>query len=104
MTTNETYNGWTNYPTWNVALWEDRDGRAEQAQEFYDNSEPTEFSTRLEVARMDLAAAMKEEYEEGTANVQTTGPLADILNWAMASVNWQEIAESYMDDIEEEEE
>lgn len=44
MSEDKKYNGWTNYETWNVALWLDNEEGSynywrETAQEIYDESE-----------------------------------------------------------------
>lgn len=84
----EDYNGWTNYETWNVALWLDNDGYSDELSQT--------------VAHMDLYEAgqtIKSIFEETyMSDAPTTGPLADILNAAMSNVNWREIVEHYQED------
>ena len=87
------YNGWTNYETWNVALWFDNDSSkywAGVAQETFENAEATSNFTREEEATFDLAKTMQSEVEENTPT--TAGMYADLLNASLSSVNWQEIA------------
>lgn len=91
--TNEKYNGWTNYGTWNVALWLSNDeGSQDWATDICSNNE------RYEAAEM-----LKNElrYE--------TNPLADkpsmysdLLGSALDSVNWYEIVDHFK--VEEESE
>lgn len=85
-----TYNGWTNYETWNVNLWMDNGGSdsywRERAEELRDVS--------------DLAREIREQHEENMPEV--SGCFAD-LGAALRSVNWYEIAEHYIADLEPEE-
>ena len=87
------FNGWTNYETWNVALWFDNDSSeywAGVAQETFENAKATSNFTREEEATFDLAKTMQGEVKE---NMPTTaGMYADLLNASLSSVNWQEIA------------
>ena len=99
MTTNDqTYNGWTNYPTWNVALWT-VDYYQEIAQEFYDDAEEVEYASKSTVARMNLADQMETEFVERYAE-EESGPMADIFSWAVSNVNWTELADHALDDVE----
>ena len=44
--TDTTYNGWTNYETWNVALWLSNDyGLYSLAQEWMEDQESTDYDT-----------------------------------------------------------
>lgn len=79
------YNGWTNYETWNVALWID--------------NEPGLYDDLCEVARgaddaSDLARELK-AYVEGMAPDLGASMFSDLLNAALSEVNWYEIAEKW---------
>jgi hypothetical protein len=88
------YNGWKNYETWNVALWLDNDQgtQTEMADLAYRyRDEPSELAKAIEdfvdEMRPDLGASM----------------FADLLGAALDEVDWHEIAEHYLADLEEEE-
>lgn len=92
-TKNEGYNGYTNYETWNIALWMDNDqgeqdywiSQAEQADDVYE-----------------LEVILKEYYQEQMP--QLHGTWADLLQSALDSVNWREIAENLWEEYHKEEE
>ena len=99
------YNGWTNYETWNVALWFDNDSSeywAGEAQEVFENAEATSDFTREEQATFALADLMSDQVSENTPTV--TGLYADILNASLSAVNWHEIARHFIDSVDKEEE
>lgn len=91
MSEDRSYNGWTNYETWNVALWLNNDqGSQEMAHEIVrDNPEDWKAGDALKDALQelmpDLGATM----------------WADLLGAAFSEVNWREIAENFRDDLDE---
>lgn len=107
MSTKKEYNGWYNYETWLVKLWIDNEEGSsrywdEAAQEVYDESEADAHFTRDERATLQLSDRLKSEFEE--AQPEVTGFWADLINAAMSEVNWYEIAEHYIADVDKEEE
>ena len=82
-----TYNGYKNYETWNVALWMDN----EQGSQSY-WVEQAENAESIHA----LADMMKDEHEELMPEV--TGVYSDLLQAALDSVDWYEIAENYWDE------
>ena len=99
------YNGWTNYETWNVALWFDNDSSeywAERANEIWYDAEATDNFDRAEVATLELSKEMQDSVEESTPTV-TAGMFADLLNAALSEVNWYEIAEHFVENVDKDE-
>ena len=107
MNTDTKYNGWTNYETWNVALWmgEGGDYYSEQAQEIYDNATiEYEWQTKDDAATSGFAEYLKDSHDEllEMSGFQPTGVFADLLGAALSEVNWYEIATHYIDEVEKE--
>jgi hypothetical protein len=99
------YNGWSNYETWNVALWLDNDTSEYAqhiAQEIYDRTEANDTFTREEQAAIDLAQAIKDSVQEINPIAGQASMFADLLNAALDEVDWHEIAEHYLEDVEKE--
>jgi len=109
MSTNK-YNGWTNYETWCVKLWIDNDEGSyrywqDRTQAAFDNAEAEKTFTRMENAAFALAAELKDEHEENAPaqNAENSGVYTDLINAALSEVNWHEIAENLLSDIETDE-
>ncbi len=105
MSNDTKYNGWTNYETWVVSLWLDNDEGSqtltqEAAHYALDCAKADHLFTRKERATLDLADALKNLHEDNTPTI--TGVYADLINAALGSVNWHELAEHYMAEVEEE--
>lgn len=92
-------NGWANYPTWAVMLWDQNEGYSvyeEIAADVLSNGGDT----------IDLARALKEYNTENAPTL--VGAAGDILNWAMGQIDWygiaQDLAQTWKEEQEEEEE
>jgi hypothetical protein len=78
MNTNETHNGWSNRETWLVNLWL--------------TNEPAHYDACVNASRGTI-----EDYVDEliSANGETSnGFMADLINAALARVDWAEIVES----------
>jgi hypothetical protein len=104
------YNGWATYETWLVGLWLDNDQGSyeywrEQAQEQW-KSAPTckqvlqGYWTAAEAAKFNLADQIKEEIADASPLTEAD-MFCDLLNAAFSEVNWQEVAEKYLEEFEE---
>ena len=106
MTTKQEYNGYTNYETWNCALWLDNDqgtqsAMQEKAEELvegmenpHDKDEETGATSLLADFIKDLVTEMEEVSE-----LPTTGMFADILQASLREIDYYDIAESQIADV-----
>jgi hypothetical protein len=103
----KSYQGWTNYETWTVSLWLDneeasyrywREAAATCRHEVGDSTGVCDGTwTVQEAAALMLADMLKREI--GTASpLQQPGMYSDLLSAALSEVNWQEVAEHWLND------
>jgi len=93
MSTNTTYNGWTNYATWRVRLeiLDDMDAR-------------DQYPTEVAADDAYTLGKLLEEYVDSvvTQDGSLEGLAVDYARAFLADVNWHEIAEHMLDDIKAE--
>lgn len=100
----EKYNGYTNYETWNVSLWIDNnegdyDEVQSQAIEHYNNAEAGTFSTKKQSAIHQFESWLRDAYNETNPLASDSSMYSDLLQAALDSVNWYEIAENWIDQV-----
>lgn len=110
---NDTYNGWTNYQTWDWKLWLDNDEGSynywrEAAQEVIERVRADEHDLSWdtdELAQQRALADMLEQDADEQIDLLLeelhTGPIVDLLNHAVGVINWYEIAEHLIDEVRE---
>ncbi len=102
------YNGWSNYETWNVALWVGNEQYTEResrtmAQDAYDNAVACGTFTRMERASIDLAERLKDWIEDQNPLANDSSMWSDLVSAALSEMNWHEWAESLLSDVDQEE-
>jgi len=98
--TRKDYNGWTNYETWLVKLWMDNEEGSyrffqEQAEQVCKDDPDEEDNDRIRT----LAEIIQTSHEESLPKLE--GFAADLINGALAEVNWEEIANSLLEEAKE---
>ena len=98
----ETYNGWTNYPTWLVALHINNDQSLQNhAFHIWEMGSQDDCDWGL----YDYGQALKEWMDELTDAVNKAIPnsylVTDLISFTLVSVNWRELAESFAKDYKE---
>jgi hypothetical protein len=86
----ETYNGWQNRETWLVPLWWNECP-----------IESIEADTKEEAVEV-LAEQLESLFDEllDECNIPSVSLIADLLSGATARIDWREIAEHWIEDIE----
>lgn len=96
--TDETYNGWSNYPTWNVNLWLSNDeGLYREALDIVARSRDWEEAEETPV-RVLVADQLRDWVRDDLAPDLGASFAADLLGYALDSVDWFEIADAWLED------
>jgi hypothetical protein len=91
--TENSYNGWSNYDTWNFKLWLDNDQKTQEMvlntvkhayKQFAKNSEAIHYIREF-----------LELYAENNAPELPNGFYSDVLSASIRSVNYYQIADAY---------
>jgi hypothetical protein len=82
----ESYNGWTNYPTWDVHSWLSSDEATNASIEAIARLAPTIYRA---------ADQIKDFVESGNPWADGASLYTDLLTFAIGLVNWDEIATAY---------
>lgn len=103
------YNGWSNYETWNVALWMDNDpGTYEirlawvtDALEEVDGTMVVSYLTGEQRAVRIVADLLQEYIEGNNPLAEEASVYSDILSANLHEVNWREIAMGWVEEAQE---
>ena len=82
--TTDTYNGWSTYETWLVNIWLTND--------------PSTYTAAREMAAYGADTLKDWVWSWATEFVEPSSLTADLIGAALAEVNWQEIAESLLEE------
>jgi len=91
--TENAYNGWSNYETWNFKLWLDNE-RSTQEMVFNFVKNAIVFNKKSSDAIHKIRTLL-EEYAEQNAPKLENGFYSDILSASIRSVNFYQIADAY---------
>jgi hypothetical protein len=94
MTTDETYNGWKNYPTWAVNLWLSNDEGLYRETLYRVGAVSDE-------GRAAIADSIKGYVVDDLAPDLGASFAADLLGYALDCVDWYEIADAWIESASE---
>lgn len=105
MTSEKTYNGWTNYETWAVNLWVDNDEYLQD--QVRDLARHERDTYKLGKAIEEMIDSMHPFHGDcATKEMQafSSSLWADLLGAALSEVDWYDIAEHWIADTENDDE
>lgn len=94
------YNGWTNYQTWNYKLWLDNSEHTQtivhqNVKRIFKQAKESKYFSIMDNAANELAIWLL-EYVEQNNPIDDASVYADLLDSAISLINFEEIAESYL--------
>lgn len=92
MATDE-YQGWTNRPTWCVALWLDN-----ESEELYNAARARAKDEPSAVAAGEALRLLVADYVDQSGSLISSGFVGDMYNAALAVVDWKAIGEHFRTD------
>lgn len=96
----KTYNGWTNYETWCVHLWLTNE---EGSYRYWREEAGRHLRDDREDARYSLGRQLKGELEEASP-LEEASLFSDLLNAALSEVDWHEVADAFLEDLQPDDE
>lgn len=96
---------WSNYETESVAVWINRDQAMQEAireiaQDIWDNALADEILTRHQSAWYNLSNVIKVFVKQQNPLTEQASLFSDLLDKALSEVDWREIAEYFLADIQ----
>ena len=100
MNTNQSYNGWANYPTWAVNLYLG-DYFTERTQEYIAQSYSGEVSVYgvADNLRTDFEEIIYDRFPDNDKREGIDNLIADLFSSATDVIDWRELAEAYLENI-----
>ena len=95
-----TYNGWSNYETWLANLWI-RNDEGLEGMVIERMADVAEYGCALDPIEYDVASLLSAFFEDQTTGFSESGFFADVINNALRTVNWNEIAKHFVHDCED---
>ena len=94
---NTKYNGWTNYETWLCNLWFENFDFSDRLDMFDECDDKDDI---LRIIKNYIQDYVEEVVEESRGNA--SGFINDLINSALGEIDYYDIAEHYVDDVESE--